>query len=320
MPKVSIIVPVYNVEFYLTRCIDSLVNQTLKDIEIILVDDGSTDESGKLCDRYAEKDNRIKVIHKINGGLSDARNAGLDKCTGNYIGFVDGDDYIDVNMFEILYRTSIRYKTDISVGSLTSVINNKIVKDIDSFKLYKNVEEYITDAFLGRISVSVCNKLYRRQIFENLRFKVGKTSEDAYIFLTSVLGMKNFALDGRAKYYYVHRENSITTARYNEKIYDVIEAYRLNLNIIKSMYPKIVDVAEYKLLWSYRVTLDRILLFSDYSRYQDKVVQLQNLIRSNLYRALNNKYMKRSEKIAFILIASNICIYLKMKKIFGKRY
>lgn len=101
---ISIIVPIYNVELYLEKCIESIINQTYKNLEIILVDDGSTDSCGKICDEYAKKDNRIKVIHKINGGLSDARNKGMEIAKGKYIGFVDGDDYVASDMYETLYK------------------------------------------------------------------------------------------------------------------------------------------------------------------------------------------------------------------------
>ena len=109
---ISIIVPIYNVELYLEKCIESIINQTYKNLEIILVDDGSTDSCGKICDEYAKKDNRIKVIHKINGGLSDARNKGMEIAKGKYIGFVDGDDYVASDMYETLYKFSVKNSLD----------------------------------------------------------------------------------------------------------------------------------------------------------------------------------------------------------------
>ena len=128
MILVSIIVPVYNVEKYLERCLDSLINQTLKDIEIILVDDGSTDDSGNICDKYAKKDKRIKVIHKENGGLSDARNIGLSIANGRYLQFVDSDDFIHKQMIEILYNTIINNNADISICDFDKVYENTKIK------------------------------------------------------------------------------------------------------------------------------------------------------------------------------------------------
>ena len=126
MPAISVIVPIFNVENYVRKCVDSILNQTFSDIEIILVDDGSTDASGRICDEYLSKDDRIRVIHKENGGLSDARNAGLDMCTGEYIGFVDGDDYIDGDMYELLYKNLIQYDADISMCRFRRIYNNRI--------------------------------------------------------------------------------------------------------------------------------------------------------------------------------------------------
>lgn len=124
---ISIIVPVYNVEKYLKECIDSVISQTYKNLEIILVDDGSTDKSGEICDEYSKKDSRIKVIHKENGGLSDARNVALDIAKGEYIGFVDSDDYVEKDMFETLYKLAEEHNTEISSISFYKTLENEII-------------------------------------------------------------------------------------------------------------------------------------------------------------------------------------------------
>ena len=127
MPKISIIVPVYNVEKYLRKCVDSILNQTFKDFELILVDDGSIDTSGKICDEYNLKDNRIKVIHKENGGLSSARNAGLDIAQGEYIGFVDSDDWIELDMYEELYKICKENDTDVGIVGINCGMKQKLI-------------------------------------------------------------------------------------------------------------------------------------------------------------------------------------------------
>ena len=115
--KITVIVPVYNVEHYLEKCLDSLINQTYKNLEIIVINDGSTDNSGEICQEYAQKDNRIVYIEKENGGLSDARNVGLDKMTGSYVTFIDSDDWVELDYVEILYKKIIEYQADIAVGN-----------------------------------------------------------------------------------------------------------------------------------------------------------------------------------------------------------
>ena len=133
-PLISVIVPVYNVENYLPRCLDSIINQTYTNLEILLVDDGATDNSGKLCDEYAQKDNRIRVFHKENGGVSSARNMGLDNATGEYIAFVDSDDYIDKCMYEIMLNSSVQNNADIVVcGYLSQSIKTKKAAQTDGF-------------------------------------------------------------------------------------------------------------------------------------------------------------------------------------------
>lgn len=134
-PLISVIVPIYNVEKYLVRCVDSIVNQTYKNLEIILVDDGSPDRCPQMCDDYAEKDSRIKVVHKKNGGLSDARNAGMAVATGEYISFIDSDDWIETSMFELLLNNIFQYDCEISCGGIKARrIGNSWYWDLDKVK------------------------------------------------------------------------------------------------------------------------------------------------------------------------------------------
>ncbi len=139
---ISIIVPVYNVEQYLEKCVKSIIRQTYKNIEIILIDDGATDSSGKICDKLKLKDNRIKVIHKENGGLSDARNAGLKVAKGEYIGFVDSDDYIKEDMFETLYNLNKKYNSEISIVSYYEICKDKLiaVRESDEVQQFNKIE------------------------------------------------------------------------------------------------------------------------------------------------------------------------------------
>ena len=210
--KISIIIPVYNVENYLKRCLESIVNQTYKNLEIILVDDGSTDNSGKICDEYKEKDKRIIVIHKENGGLSDARNAGIDIATGNYIGFIDSDDFADVRMYEILLNNLKSTNSDISICNLYKFSNEKEIyktEEIEKLTVYdrKNFFENMYNDLL--VSVLAWNKLYKKEIFSDIRYPKGKIIEDAAILHYIIGKCDKIVITNLELIYYFCRDNSI---------------------------------------------------------------------------------------------------------------
>ena len=164
MAKVSVIVPVYNVEKYIHKCVDSVLNQTLQDLEIILVDDGTKDNSGIICDEYAQKDARVQVIHKVNGGLSDARNTGMKVATSDYILFVDSDDYIKEDMVERLYDLAVRYEVDMSCCGVYNVYSSVTKPQCDTLEefLCDNVEAFAHILVGQKIPGTICNKLIKK--------------------------------------------------------------------------------------------------------------------------------------------------------------
>ena len=169
-PKISIIVPVHNVELYLVQCIESILAQTITDYEVVLVNDGSTDRSGEICDELALRDNRIKVIHKEYGGVSSARNEGVKKANGIYIGFVDGDDRIDSEMYKNLYDLCVDTASDISICKLGREINGKLINDSKENLYTKKMtnHEAMEQLFRGVLfRFSLCNKLFKRTCFDN---------------------------------------------------------------------------------------------------------------------------------------------------------
>ena len=165
--KISVIVPVYNVEQYLERCVESIINQTYKNLEIILVDDGSTDNSGKLCDELAKKDNRIKVIHKENGGLSDARNRGIEEAAANIVGFIDSDDYIDKDMYEVLFENLKKTGANLSMCGHYDVFNGIIPNQVENIEVkLLSPSQAIKMVMEAKIlSVTAVNKLYKKDLF-----------------------------------------------------------------------------------------------------------------------------------------------------------
>lgn len=213
-PLISIIVPIYKVESYLRRCLESIINQTYSNLEIILVDDGSPDSCPQICDEYAAKDSRIIVIHKKNGGLSDARNAGLDICKGEYVYFIDSDDFITLNAISVLYNACEKYNADIAVGdyySFSTGSNIPIQKSIFSFKTISFEDAVKMQATHGHTFtqiVAAWNKLIRASIAKKFYFPKGVLCEDNFITFKYFYKTKAIVVNA-ILYYYQNRKDSI---------------------------------------------------------------------------------------------------------------
>ena len=310
--KISVIVPVYNVEQYLERCVDSIINQTYTNLEIILVNDGSTDNSGKLCDELAKKDERIRVIHKENGGLSDARNRGIDESESDLVGFIDSDDYIDSDMYEVLLKNLNDTDADLSMCALYDVYNNTPEAQVTNKETWKlSSEQAIRMVMEAKIlSVTAVNKLYRKSLFTDLKFEVGKIAEDAFIMIKLLDKCEKIVATNEKKYY-VHRENSITTQKFSTKFLNVIEAYEQNSNIILEKYPKLKDVAQTRMNWAYFYVLDRLLLDDNYN---DKELEnkLISYLKNHRKDILNDPLFTKGRKIGFIALLLSRNLYRKL--------
>lgn len=317
---ISVIVPVYNVAEYLPECVDSIINQTYKNLEIILVDDGSTDACPDICDEYAKRDSRIRVIHKENGGLSDARNAGLDICTGEWIGFVDSDDYISPFMYEKMYAIAIKNSADVVACYATRDARVKLDSN-GSFNtlVFDQREKMIEYIFLGKYGgsfVSVCVKLYKKHLFDSIRFPVGRTTEDGFIVVDLINITSKMVVLTNILYYYRVRIGSITNARlYYDNIWDTVEAYKYNLSIIQKLYPSIRKIGEIRLAWAYRVNIGRALETIDAKEHMNKIEFMYREAQPYLLRSFINPYMSFKHKIAAaILLFFPFSWYLKIKK------
>lgn len=219
-PLISIIVPVYNTSAYLTRCVESLTSQTYKNIEIILVDDGSTDNSGKMCDELAAKDSRIRVIHKQNGGVCTARNAGLDAATGSLIGFVDSDDYVDKDMYSILQEGM---KGDISAGNTCNVYEDGSKKTHNITDVSKMpFEELLANFTRHGVWQVIYNKLYSRKLIGDMRFRHYTRAEDANFMFRLIRKRPVCSVCSKAMYYYCMRSSS---AVHERKLYHYEDSY-----------------------------------------------------------------------------------------------
>ena len=225
MPLVSIIVPVYKVEKYLKRCVDSLTNQTLRDIEIILVDDGSPDSCSTICDEYAEKDERIKVIHKENGGVSSARNAGIDAAAGEYIGFVDSDDWIEQDMFERLMKNTQQYDADVSVcGLFVAKEQYSAMRPIGHVEKITGRQAQISMLESHPLMIPLINKLYRRELLPFIQNDVGQAfGEDMFANYRVLGNSKTVVIDSTPEYHCIPRAGSAVYADLNQGHLDAVK-------------------------------------------------------------------------------------------------
>jgi len=236
-PRISIVVPIYKVEAYLEKCILSLINQTYRELEIILVDDGSPDHSGAICDAYALKDERIKVVHKKNGGLSDARNAGIEIATGEYLVFVDSDDFLHVEMCETLLKNLMEGDADMAVCSFLEVHDHNDVPDNKDFKTMTITNLEALDLFFTFSSINmtvVWNKLYKRSLFETLRFPVDSIREDEATLYQLIHKSKRICITTRYLYYYFQREDSFVHIKTVRKEICLADTFEERLRYFKA--------------------------------------------------------------------------------------
>lgn len=297
---VSIIVPVYNVEKYLKKCVDSIINQTYKNLEIVLVDDGSTDNSGKICDEYAKKDSRIKVIHKQNGGLSDARNVGIDNSKGKYITFIDSDDTIENDYVEYLYSLLKKYKTNLSICNYNVISKDKIIPYIMEEKEMKmNKICALKELLCERLfSVSSCAKLYDIKLFKNVKFPIGKLCEDNGTTYKLIEKCDCISYGSKSKYNYYKRENSIMTSNFNERKFDLIHLVDQMKNELGPKYPELYDEILKKQILS-RFSILRQIVLSDYNN-KEKIDEIVKFLKKNKKFIFTNKNVSKREKMAML--------------------
>ena len=244
---ISVIVPIYNTERYLDKCIQSILNQTHRALEIILIDDGSTDGSPSKCDNYAKLDSRIRVIHKKNGGQSSARNAGLDICRGDYIGFVDSDDWIEPEMYETLLEKLKKHDASLAVcgryDAYEGTDNKTVGKVLGSNGVFDSYD-ILPHMAVGQISdFSVCDKLHRKDIWQNVRFPEGMIYEDFAVMYKVLISAKRVVLCDMPFYVYFHRKNSTVTTGFRKSLIDYTTHTQQFLSYITSGYPEYIEYA-----------------------------------------------------------------------------
>ncbi len=297
---ISVIVPVYNIDKFLNRCIQTIAGQTYKNLEIILVDDGSDDESPRICDEWKEKDNRIKVIHKTNEGPADARNVGIKNAKANYLTFVDADDYIESDLIESLYKALIENNAQISLGGY-------MYEDYSGKNKLRANERYIADSeeAIKRlirnddIYIAVWGKLYTKEIFDGIEFPSGKINEDLAITYKLFDKADRIVHLDEAKYNYVQRNGSIMHTKFKLEQTSVADFKEELLGFVEKKYPRLVKDAEKFLVvslnWCVIATYKKKLK-KEYKFYKAKLKQY-------IPRFLKNKEIKLKIKIKAIFIA-----------------
>ena len=320
---ISVIVPVYNVESYLPRCVDSILAQSHSELEVILVDDGATDSSGAVCDAYAAKDSRITVIHKSNGGLSSARNAGLDAATGEYIAFVDSDDWIEPEMYGHMLSLLQTYEAKLVCAGRSDVSEKTGEKTVG---LCPKKEEVLTgEELVGRIFLwdgcdsSACDKLYHRSILEGFRYPEGKVCEDVPVTYKIVLKAGKAVLCDRPFYNYYHRSGSISKGQtISEKTFHFSGHTQEIYPFIRENHPAIEPQAAYLRVRS----LSHILLLLDQAepetrqKFRKEQAHARKELRKFFGFILRSPYFGRKEQITDLLLILNL--YRLLRPIFHR--
>lgn len=299
---ISVIVPIYNVEEYLNKCVQSIVNQTYKNLEIILVDDGSSDNCPVMCDEWAKKDDRIRVIHKKNGGLSDARNVGLSVAKGAFIGFVDSDDWIDLDFYDVLYREIKKNKSDIVVGGIIQVWSDNSTKLLtENCKVTINnhvaMENIITEKLLKQ---PVWYKLYQRDV-ANIKFVNGKIHEDVFWSYQAIAKANRVSIVNNTYYYYRQREQSIMSSEYSIKNLSHIEAKIERLDFVKNRYPDLYDIGNIDLLFTIYYHGDCVIHFLKGDDRKSALCFLKDTIKKYPIGKKSYYTMKPTHKLWVIL-------------------
>lgn len=318
LKKISIIVPIYNVEKYLARCVDSIVNQTYKNLEIILVDDGSPDSCPQMCDDYAEKDSRIKVLHKKNGGLSDARNAGMAVATGEYISFIDSDDYVSDDFFECLLNVMNKENSDIAECSVVKFYEDN---RFDEFNDDLSVKTYDTqDAMSALIAEDpfhqhVWNKLYKTELVKDIPYAVGKLNEDEFWTYQVFGGANKVTKLNKTMYYYFQRNSSIMGISYNIRRLDALEGKANRQMYIENKFPELSTQAKIDLYGSCMFAYQSVLKFMSGADKKKALGIIKGYKRiCNLsFDEINT--IKDSSKKYFMLAKFNFYLCCKIKSV-----
>lgn len=318
-PLISVIIPVYNVEKYLKRCLDSVINQTYKNLEIILVDDGSTDDSGKMCDEYAKKDKRIKIVHKKNGGLSSARNCGIEKAKGEFLTFVDSDDEITANYVRFLFELIREFDVKMSIASYSVVTEHRVI----DYSRGRKALTLTTEETLRRMlvedgfTVSACSKMYSSDLFAKIRYPDSETFEDNATTHKLILMCSKIAYGDKSIYKYYIRKGSLTTKEFSTDRMDYISSVDEAMAEIMDVFSGLRNECEARRVRARLSVLKSMLvspeLNAEMEKEKDKIVKY---LKDNYRKLYSNPAIDKKTKLSLF----SLRISERLLKVGAKAY
>ena len=317
-PLISIIVPIYRVEKYISKCLDSILSQTYKNLEIILVNDGSDDDSISIAKYYAKKDNRIVIIEEDNKGLSCARNNGINSSNGEYITFVDSDDYIEKDYIEKLYNGIKKYKVDIAIGGHNTIYSNGKIKE-----KYSN-NEYVIDSkealekllYVDDIDSFAWSKLYKKSLFDEIKFPRCRLFEDIATTYKLIDSVDKVCVVSYPIYNYVIREGSITTDEFSNKKMDLIVSAIEMTHYLKNKYKDLAKACDAYLMYAHLETIK--LLASSKHKYKKEQKELVYYIRKHYIDYIKDKRVNNKNKIDVLIVTLSFNLYKLIYKLTKK--
>lgn len=323
MPIVSIIVPVYNAEQYIKNTIESLRNQTLKDIEIVLVDDGSKDKSLEICKDFEQLDCRVIVVHQENSGVSVARNTGLETCTGKYIGFSDADDEMKPDMYEKMVKILEESDSDMVVcGSEIHNFDGSVeYRYNQSNTIVYSKDQAISKFLLGdKFCIGVWSKLYKREVALSSRFEKGKKMhEDKYYIFNTLLNSNKICYFDMPLYIYIKHDQSVTYSNFDRRWFDVVYFSSEILKTVNDNIPEHVNEAKYNDIYSKMFVLRRLFWSNKHKDYAKEALELQTDITRNMDKDVF-KLLSKGNKIEFWLLKNNVWLYTVLVRTYHSFY
>lgn len=316
-PVISIIVPYFNSETYISKCVESILNQTFKDFELILIDDGSTDNGFSICKKYAKNDSRIVLLRKENGGQGTARNLGLNQSKGKYIGFVDSDDFIELNMYKLLYEKIEQYGADMSICGYNTF--NKLNGKLTPYKYeHKEIvldnkslmQEYLTKTY---ITGGPCNKLYSREFFKDLRFPPIRIREDSYLMPHIFKEVNKAVFIGENLYNQFLRKGSTERSKFSLKQLDALKSVDSLEEVVSQNYPELMEYLLIRKIQTKFELMKNIILSKSIKEYQDIFHNLLSDVETEMDYL--SKYYKITPRLHKNLILSKTYYYYYKCKI-----